>query len=1422
MNVTSALGWILGSQAPSGAIDVVAIRRADGSVSCSPFHVKFPVDKRTATEKLVKLKINGNETKLLMKLGSAGEAFFVERTKRKEFVLKRLRASPPLDISHKGSTTVEGNSMSASLDKLCLSPDETDSNKPVSSLSSRFSTLRRVRSENDLPSSPRSSCATPTVLAVPSHDCVSPTDPNSPQRMNPSHNFSLDMDDVPAGAFEGTCHGTDGDGGDSGGFSRATKRRSYTIAEGVSMESFDSLNHSPITGDSGTAMLDQRSIGAENSTKRESNEENVSAITGDPLTAENLRRLNKVQSKKERSEKSEKPHKQQHHRQEDEKQQESGKVESDKPVGASLKAPPEEWTWTWGDLPIKTTDPSLADLRSLTDMALRQKHQHRQEDASASSRGYVDGMDVNAVEFDSVEAVSDGKYYSPRHHPSDNEKRQSAGSTVGFSRSAGMEYRDYREEGDLSSTNTHNRISSTNGSQDAVGKTGPESNELSKETAYKTHLQPMKSQDTVRETTPSASGIMKCSESEVLGDMPEPKHGSSYKVDTKRDERPSAEDRCVHADYRQHPVSPVVQSHHDRQGSEWSKSGFEDRDEKVGGGLPAQRVLSIRSRASQVAAALGSDRTLSLCAHILCGPDAPCTVEGLRKVLQEHQVTPKEFAATPLEVLNHPSLVVVANDVLIPWRLVHANLMESSQSKLPSQESEPVSVQETSLQQSTHESDGSSAHVPTARAGSSGSMDMGMEYRRLFRWAGLHVNAWEAHMNDTTQGDTKSPMKEGSECNMVTIESADKMAGYSSSEAPHRRGSGVGLDSASEVSGGAGGGMTRARRDSYKSNASNDEQYDFDLMECFSEVSTSTGTGGNDTAVGQSPSYIAGEYRYGSSGDLPGMGMWSKEALDWNSVDDFQRLLNECTRQDSVPDLLKPYVTGTLWGEDDENEDGSGGLDIDLSTSSSNTTGAKVERSAATVGGISTEQEMKALPKLDPSKKKNISKAYVDMSSPVELSRGVSNHSGNSSVGAMAISKSHGTGLDMMGIATSPPLGLSLAEKPSYAAVTAAADGAIVDHGAVTVAVDSEELIEVDVDVDDGMIAAQDTAEDFLSLHDISLDDILPGPARGDVYDGSDTDSFYSLSIDDNEAATSVQQANSVDNVKDNDKERARVLSRKYLYRKTLVPTQEQIQAMELQDGQNEIVFEVEGNVVTANIFVWPEDAKVIVADIEGAIFVSGNSGGGTGALGLMMSLWGSTSARRETHEGLAQLFNNIASNGYRFLYIATKPDASQKDQLLKSKSSSGGDSDQGLPPGPVFLPPDALIQAFGMARSDLFKAAALRGVRSLFPSQHNPYHAAFGAHARDVRAFERCEIPLGRTFLVNEKGEVTTMSTIHMKRTFNEMASLLHQVFPAVADAFVRKQLAFASTLATSETEDSYNDFNFWRTPPPPPPPMP
>jgi phosphatidate phosphatase PAH1 len=83
MNV---LGWaanLLEQQTPvpSGAIDdVVAVRQSDGSRNCSPFHIKLARGCKKGEKKLVKLRVNGKDVDVCMRLGPAGEVFFIKRT----------------------------------------------------------------------------------------------------------------------------------------------------------------------------------------------------------------------------------------------------------------------------------------------------------------------------------------------------------------------------------------------------------------------------------------------------------------------------------------------------------------------------------------------------------------------------------------------------------------------------------------------------------------------------------------------------------------------------------------------------------------------------------------------------------------------------------------------------------------------------------------------------------------------------------------------------------------------------------------------------------------------------------------------------------------------------------------------------------------------------------------------------------------------------------------------------------------------------------------------------------------------------------------------------------------------------------------------------------------------------------------------
>ena len=65
----------------SGAIDVIVVEQEDGSLACSPFHVRFgKFQLLRPSDKKVVFTVNGKKQDFAMKLGDAGEAFFVFET----------------------------------------------------------------------------------------------------------------------------------------------------------------------------------------------------------------------------------------------------------------------------------------------------------------------------------------------------------------------------------------------------------------------------------------------------------------------------------------------------------------------------------------------------------------------------------------------------------------------------------------------------------------------------------------------------------------------------------------------------------------------------------------------------------------------------------------------------------------------------------------------------------------------------------------------------------------------------------------------------------------------------------------------------------------------------------------------------------------------------------------------------------------------------------------------------------------------------------------------------------------------------------------------------------------------------------------------------------------------------------------------
>uniref|UniRef100_A0A8C8FF55 phosphatidate phosphatase n=1 Tax=Oncorhynchus tshawytscha TaxID=74940 RepID=A0A8C8FF55_ONCTS len=95
----------------TGAIDIIVVRQPDGSLQCSPFHVRFgKLGVLRSKEKVVDIEINGEPVHLQMKLGDNGEAFFVEENEDFESrVPSHLCTSPiHMELLEVAEETLEG------------------------------------------------------------------------------------------------------------------------------------------------------------------------------------------------------------------------------------------------------------------------------------------------------------------------------------------------------------------------------------------------------------------------------------------------------------------------------------------------------------------------------------------------------------------------------------------------------------------------------------------------------------------------------------------------------------------------------------------------------------------------------------------------------------------------------------------------------------------------------------------------------------------------------------------------------------------------------------------------------------------------------------------------------------------------------------------------------------------------------------------------------------------------------------------------------------------------------------------------------------------------------------------------------------------------------------------------------------------
>uniref|UniRef100_H2YZF8 LNS2/PITP domain-containing protein n=1 Tax=Ciona savignyi TaxID=51511 RepID=H2YZF8_CIOSA len=163
-----------------------------------------------------------------------------------------------------------------------------------------------------------------------------------------------------------------------------------------------------------------------------------------------------------------------------------------------------------------------------------------------------------------------------------------------------------------------------------------------------------------------------------------------------------------------------------------------------------------------------------------------------------------------------------------------------------------------------------------------------------------------------------------------------------------------------------------------------------------------------------------------------------------------------------------------------------------------------------------------------------------------------------------------------------------------------------------------------------------------------------------------------------------------------------------------------------------------------ATIYKWKWCDRIVVSDIDGTITKSD-------VFGQILPVVG----KDWTQGGVAQLYQNISKNGYKFIYVSSRAigQASMTKDYLNWINQQG----VSLPPGPLLLSPTSLVSAFKREviekKPEKFKIACLKDIQALFPS--NPFVAGFGNKTNDVCAYSAVGVPSNRMFTINHKGEL-------------------------------------------------------------------
>ena len=229
---------------------------------------------------------------------------------------------------------------------------------------------------------------------------------------------------------------------------------------------------------------------------------------------------------------------------------------------------------------------------------------------------------------------------------------------------------------------------------------------------------------------------------------------------------------------------------------------------------------------------------------------------------------------------------------------------------------------------------------------------------------------------------------------------------------------------------------------------------------------------------------------------------------------------------------------------------------------------------------------------------------------------------------------------------------------------------------------------------------------------------------------------------------------------------------------KSFFPSSNQLKALDLAPGQNEIRFVCQTSpsgvqTLSCYIYLWHYTSKVIITDVDGTITKSD-------ILGQVLPFFG----KDWSHPGVTALFRNLYNNGYKIVYLTAR--AIGQSAMTKSYLNNIIQKQKSLPPGPLFMSPDGIFTSLRREviekKPHLLKIPLLYELKNLFPTVLKPFYAGFGNRETDAISYRYLDIPLNRCFIINTSSEVIQLGET-TKTTYQEIADNVDKDFPKLTN---------------------------------------